>query len=231
MAIKRLILFDIDGTLLWPAGSGREATRLAMQEVFGTVGHLETYAFQGKTDYHTLVELLSPHGFTESQIVEVLPHYSETIVRHMHNIVGNFAIKALPGALELIEALAARSDVLLGLLTGNVPQMAEVKLRITGFDPSVFKIAAYGTEARIRRDLVPLAVSRAEQFAGMVFVPQDVVFVGDTPDDIDCAHSIGGKMIAVATGRVTREELERHQPVTVLESLTDLPGVLSLILD
>lgn len=226
-----LVLLDIDGTLLLGKGSGRAATQLAMQEVFGTVGNLAEYRFAGKTDFYTLVDLLSPEGFTEAQIAEVLPHYSEVLTGHMRKIMHEYPIHALPGALELVNRLANRSDVLLGLITGNVLQMAEVKLRAVGIDPAVFKIAAYGTEARIRRELVPIVLARAEQDSGVQFDPQHVVFVGDTVDDIDCAHSIGARIIAVATGNISREELEQHPPVTVLDNLADVEHVLSLIFD
>jgi phosphoglycolate phosphatase len=231
MIPRFLVLLDIDGTLLLGKGSGRAATQLAMQEVFGTVGKLADYQFVGKTDFYTLVELLSPEGFTEAQIAEVLPHYSEVLTRHMLQIMHEYPMHALPGALELVNQLAARSDVLLGLITGNVLQMADVKLRAVGIDPSVFVIAAYGTEARVRRELAPIILARAEQHSGVQFDLQNVVFIGDTVDDIDCAHSIGARIIAVATGSVPREKLEQHPPVTVLDNLADVERVLSLIID
>ncbi|MEP7286065.1 MAG: HAD family hydrolase [Chloroflexota bacterium] len=229
MAPNKLVLLDIDGTLLIGAGSGRMATELAMREVFGTSGKLADYTFGGKTDFYTLVELLSPEGFTEAQIAETLPHYSTVLVGHMSNIIGNYEIHALPGALELVDALAAHPDVLLGLITGNVLPMAELKLRTVGIDPARFAIAAYGTEARIRRELVPLVLVRAEQRSGSHFAPRDVIFVGDTVDDIDCAHSIGGHIFAVATGNTPRAVLEQHPPVTVLDNLSDIQTLLSLM--
>jgi len=230
MLPQHLILFDIDGTLLLGKGSGRAATERAMREVFGTTGALASYRFAGKTDQYTLVELLAPEGITEAEIVAALPHYSEVLVRHMEQVIADYPVHALPGALGLVKALTQRDDVVLGLLTGNVPQMARFKLQSVGFDPSVFRIGAYGTEARIRRELVPLALSRAEAHSGKAFAPRDVIIIGDTLDDIDCAHSIGGRVIAVATGFTPRAELELHPPVTVLDDLSDTNAVLSLIL-
>src|SRR5258708_17350807 len=127
MAAQRLVLFDIDGTLLLGKGSGRAATERAMREVFGTVGALAEYRFAGKTDWYTLVELLKPEGFSEEHIADVLPHYSEVLVRHMHDVIGNYPVHALPGALELVKALSGYDNLMLGLLTGNVPQMADLK--------------------------------------------------------------------------------------------------------
>ncbi len=225
-----LVLFDIDGTLVHAAGSGRAATERAMREVFGTTGGLAEYRFSGKTDWHTLLMLLGPEGFTEAEIEAALPQYDTAIGRHLAEIIPDYHIQALPGTLELVQTLRARSDVLLGIITGNMPRMAELKLRSAGFDPADFAIAVYGSEAPIRRKLVPLALERAERHCGRQFAPADTVLIGDTLDDIDCAHSIGARAIAVATGMVPRAELERHQPVTVLDSLVDQEQVLALIL-
>jgi phosphoglycolate phosphatase len=224
-----LVLFDIDGTLLHAAGSGRVATERAMREVFGTIGKLADYSFSGKTDWHTLLTLLAPEGFTEAQIEAALPQYNDAIARHMADIMADYHIRALPGTLEIVHTLREHPNVLLGLITGNMPQMADLKLRAAGFAPDDFSIAVYGSEAPIRRQLVPLALQRAEQRWGRQFDPPDVVFIGDTPDDIDCAHSIGARAVAVTTGWVSRAELEAHQPVTVIDSLADQEKVLSII--
>jgi phosphoglycolate phosphatase len=225
-----LVLFDIDGTLLRAAGSGRAATERAMREVFGTVGKLADYHFAGKTDWHTLLTLLTPEGFGEAEIEAALPRYDTAIARHMADVMRDYHIHALPGAPELVHALGQRPDVLMGIITGNMPQMADLKLRAAGFDPATFAVAVYGSEAPIRRQLVPLALERSEQRCGRHFDPSNTVFIGDTPDDIDCAHSIGARAVAVATGSISRAELEQHQPVVVLDDLTDQAKVLSIIL-
>ncbi len=178
MTSQTLALFDIDGTLLLSAGGGRAATERAMREVFGTVGALAEYKFAGKTDFYTLVELLKPEGFSESQVADTLPHYSNVLARNMGEILHLYPLTALPGVHDLINILAARSDVLLGILTGNVPQMADIKLRGIGLEPSIFVINVYGTEARIRRELVPIALERAERHTGNTFAPSNVVIVG-----------------------------------------------------
>lgn len=225
-----LVLFDIDGTLLRAAGSGRAATDRAMREVFGTVGRLADYRFSGKTDWHTLLALLTPEGFAEAQIEAALPQYDAAMARHMGEVMAEYNIHALPGARELVKTLRERPDVLMGIMTGNMPQMAVLKLQAAGFDPQDFAIAVYGSEAPLRRKLVPLALARAERHCGRQFEPPNIVFIGDTPDDIDCAHSIGARAIAVMTGMASRAELEQHQPVTVLDDLSDQAGVLSLVL-
>src|SRR5450432_1853308 len=100
-----LILFDIDCTLLLTRGVGREANRLAMQEVYGTIGALATHKFGGKTDWQTLVELLIAEGFSHEQIEELLPTYSEAMARHLGNIIHQYEAFAMPGAIELVESL------------------------------------------------------------------------------------------------------------------------------
>jgi phosphoglycolate phosphatase len=229
MPPQTLVLFDIDGTLLLGKGSGRTALDLTLREVFGTSGQISDYQFAGKTDWQILHDLLEAEGFTETQIREAIPVYAEAMARHMAVVVKDIKIHALPGTHELVRLLKNRSDVLIGLMTGNVPKAADVKLRAAGFDPADFKIAVYGSEARIRRDLVPIILGRAEIHCGDPFAPGDVVVIGDTPDDIDCAHSIGARVIAVATGSKSRAELEAHPPVSVLDDLSDPSVVLSLI--
>lgn len=226
---RKLVLFDIDGTLLRASGSGKAATERAMREVFGTVGGLADYRFAGKTDWHTLLHLLTPEGFTEAQVEAALIDYDLALARHMTDIMQDYHIHALPGTHELVNVLRARSDVVIGILTGNMPQMAAIKLRAAGFYPEDFAVAVYGSEAPVRRQLVPLAIDRAEQYGDTQFAPPDVIIVGDTPDDVDCAHSIGAKAIAVATGTPSRAELEQHPPVTVLDNLADTQTVLALI--
>ncbi len=231
MSPRKFVLFDIDGTLLRASGSGKAATERAMREVFGTVGRLAEYRFSGKTDWFTLLHLLTPEGFTEAEVEAALVDYDLALARHMSEVMKDYRIHALPGAHELVRALQARPDVVIGILTGNMPQMAAIKLRAAGFDPGDFAVAVYGSEAPMRRQLVPLAIDRAEQYCGLRFTPADVIIIGDTPDDIDCAHSIGAKAIAVATGMQSRAELEQHPPVTVLDDLADTRAVLALILD
>src|SRR5258708_10092232 len=120
MTAQRLVLFDIDGTLLLGKGSGRAATERAMREVFGTVGALAEYRFAGKTDWYTLVELLTPEGFSEEHIAGILPHYSEVLVRHIHDVIDNYQVHVLHAALDLDNALAPLSDIMFVLSTVDV---------------------------------------------------------------------------------------------------------------
>jgi len=230
MTPQTLVLFDIDGTLLHASGIGRVASERALIEIFGTAGTFATYQLSGKTDWHTLRQLLIPEGYSEAAIEQAIPRYSDALGRHMVAVREQYKITPLPGALELVRALRARSDVLIGIITGNMPPAATIKLEAAGFNPDDFAIAVYGSEAPIRRQLMPIAIDRAEKHSRKRFTPLEIAIVGDTPEDIDCAHSIGARAIAVATGITKRAELEQHQPVIVLDNLSDLDAALAAVL-
>jgi phosphoglycolate phosphatase-like HAD superfamily hydrolase len=213
----RLILFDIDCTLLLTHGAGREATRRAMLEVFGTSGNIEKHHFGGKTDWQTLVELL---GQDEAAIGKQMPVYDPVMGRHLAEVIPEFPVIRLPGALELVEALRQRDDLVLGLVTGNVSSSVPVKLRAAGFDPDWFAVGAYGSEAMNRDHLPALAIERAGHLAGQPFSPEQVIVVGDTPADVSCARAVGAAVVAVRTGFCQPGELEAAAPDYLLDDLT-----------
>lgn len=215
----KLLLFDIDGTLVWTRGAGREATRHAMLEVFGTCGVLDTHIFGGKTDWQTLTELL---GMTEAEIQGYMPRYSEVMGRHMARVIGNYPVVPTPGGIELIATLRGRADVVLGIVTGNVPHAAPVKLSAAGYDPAHFSVAAYGSERMLRDDLPALAVERAERLTGYRFAPRDVWVIGDTAADVSCARAINARVVAVKTGYGdSPQEVAAAQPDYLLNDLTE----------
>lgn len=223
-----LILFDIDCTLLLSGGAGRAATRHAMLEVFGTESQLGNHEFSGKTDWQTLVELLHETGHDESSIGEYMPIYRQAMERHLTRLIGEFAVRPCPGALELVAALRQRDDVLLGIVTGNVSTTAPIKLRAAGFDPEWFPIGAYGDEAMSRNQLPFIALERARQHYRHPIEPEHVVVVGDTPMDVECARALGAVAVIVGTGFCTREELDAARPDYFLEDLSEFGRVLSV---
>ncbi|HEX2908072.1 MAG TPA: HAD family hydrolase [Phototrophicaceae bacterium] len=216
----QLILFDIDGTLLLPKGVGRESTRLAMREVFGTEAALDQHHFGGKTDWYTLHELLSEQGYTEDRIGQMMPVYERALVRHLEQIIGGFLVEACPGALAAVSELRQRG-LLLGVITGNVSTTAPVKLRAAGFDPTWFPIGAYGSEAADRNSLPFLALERAQRYCQRELTPEQVVIVGDTPADVACARALGAIAVAVRTGFSSQETLEATAPDYLLADLSE----------
>lgn len=223
-----LILFDIDGTLLHTQSAGRDSTREAMLEIYGTISTIERHQFGGKTDWQTLIELLSDHGFDEAEIGRRMPLYEPIVAQHLERIIATRNSHATPGALEVVEELRKREDVLLGIVTGNVASTAPIKLRAAGFDPAWFVVGAYGSEAVYRDALPPLALQRAIDHAGRHIDPGEVVVVGDTLADVQCARAVGAVAVAVCTGFASREDLIAAQPDYLLDDLTTLLEVLNL---
>ncbi len=221
----RLILFDIDGTLVWTRGAGREATRLAMTEVFGTCGALEAHQFGSKTDFQTLLELLHETGVSYDDIERMMPTYNVAMGRALSGIIGQYAVEATPGSLELVESLSRRSDVGLGIVTGNISDSAPVKLSAAGFNPAWFAIGAYGSEAHQRDDLPALALARAVEHYRLPITPDEVIIVGDTPDDISCARALGALVVAVETGYIQPDVLAAARPDYLLRDLTEFATV------
>jgi phosphoglycolate phosphatase len=224
-----LILFDIDGTLLHSGGCGRAATRLAVQEVFGTVGLLDKVNFAGKTDWQIILEALRPAGFTAEQVQAALDVYDQAVARHLSQIVDRFPVRPCMGAPEVITALRSNAQATLGLVTGNMAGLVPIKLRAAGYDPDTFKIGAFGSEGWARTMLPPLALDRARAYTGNDFSPERIMIVGDTPGDITCAESIGARTMAVATGPFSVNELRAHHPDHLFETLADTASILAAI--
>ncbi len=130
-----LVLFDIDGTLLHSGGCGRAATRLAIQEVFGTIGQLDKTNFAGKTDWQIVLESLQSTGINVEQVQARLQPYDEAVARHLSQIVDTFPVRACVGATVVVAALRTHPETLLGLVTGNMPRLVPIKLRAAGFAP------------------------------------------------------------------------------------------------
>lgn len=217
----KLVLFDIDGTLLISQGIGREAKRRAMTERFGTIGDLDNHDFGGQTDWGILAALLAPHGYSSADIGSEILNYQASMARHMNDIRGSYSADALPGAFELLETLQARAEVLLGIVSGNTGATAQIKLEMAGFDPAHFPVGAYGHESPLREDLTRLARQRAQQVAQRTFAPRDIFVIGDTPADIQAARAIGAVAVAVETGYAPRQSLVECQPDYLLGDLRE----------
>jgi phosphoglycolate phosphatase-like HAD superfamily hydrolase len=218
--MSRLLLFDIDGTLLWTNGAGRESTRLALLDVFGTDAGLDQHVFGGKTDWQTLLDLLIVHGHSADEIERTMPAFHDAITRNLESIIGNYDVRACPGAVTLIETLHQRNDVMLGLVTGNVGRTAAVKLRAAGYDPAWFPVGAYGHEAADRNHLPPLALARAVEHYRQSIHPEHVIVIGDTPADVACARALGAKAVAVGTGFCERADLVACNPDHLIDDLS-----------
>jgi phosphoglycolate phosphatase-like HAD superfamily hydrolase len=221
----KLALFDIDGTLLLSQGLGRAAKARAMRDIFGTEANVQTHPFGGKTDWQILNELLHPLGWTTEAIGARMTVYEQCFASYMRAMAADFPAVPLPGARELVQALNARTDVLVGVVTGNTRETAPVKLKAGGFEPSWFRVGAFGSESHDRSDLSALAVQRAEALVGAPIAPSDVFVIGDTAADVACARAVGAVSVVVLTGFEERELLLASQPDYVLNDLREFDRV------
>ena len=204
----RLVLFDIDCTLVDAHGAGGRAILRAIKDVYGVEGQLGDYSFHGRTDpgiISDLAALWGAHG--RGDVDACIARYLELL---RHEIRGG-EVETLPGIRELVTALAADRRALVGLLTGNVEEGARLKLQPTGL-LSLFKVGAYGSDSALRAELPAVAVARAEALTGRRYAGKDVVVIGDTPADVECGASLGVTAVAVATGRHSVDELTAHAP-------------------
>jgi phosphoglycolate phosphatase len=226
----KLVLFDIDGTLLWSDGAGRRSMTAALAETFGTSGPPD-YRYDGKTDPQIVHDLMTHAGFGAS---EIEGRMAPLITRYLILLADELRerrVRLFDGVAELLDAVDADPGMTLGLLTGNVREGAALKLRAAGLDFARFRVGAFGSDHAERPQLPAIAQRRAREALG-VDVPGDRVFViGDTPADIACGRGIGARSIAVATGHYKVEELARHEPAAVFASFADRDAVMRVLRD
>ncbi|MBW3628551.1 MAG: HAD hydrolase-like protein [Gemmatimonadetes bacterium] len=229
--MRRLILFDIDGTLLTTDGVAGRAFRAALETVFGTSGPARGYSFAGKTDPQIARDLLLAAGVEEPTIDARLPqvwqHYTPVLERD----IDPAATKVFPGVRELTAMLHEHPDAILGLLTGNLREGARIKLAAADIDFNWFQVGAFGSDHAQRRELPALAINRAEERFGRRFEGKDVVIIGDTPLDVACGEHLGVRTIAVATGTYSEDQLRECGPDYLFASLADTQAVWRAIFD
>jgi phosphoglycolate phosphatase-like HAD superfamily hydrolase len=230
--MKRLVLFDIDGTLLTTDGAPRRAFHRAMLEVYRTTGPIATHAFDGKTDPQIARELLTHAGLPAAAVDRGLAALWSIYLRELS---AEFAqpgsrTTVLPGITALLSELEARTDeVVLGLLTGNIEEGATLKLASAGIR-TPFRIGAFGSDCERRDGLPPVAVERARAALGVEFARTDIVIIGDTPSDVTCGRALGARAIGVATGRFTEGELLDAGAAAVFTDLATTANVLDAVL-
>lgn len=227
----KLVLFDIDGTLLWSDGAGRGAIRKALLAEMGTTGPIDDFRFDGKTDPQIVRDLMiaaeHPQANSDEHVQAVCDRYVELLSHELADNSRN--VRALPGVVELLDSLAEHSDLVLGLLTGNVLDGAKLKLRAAGIDFSLFRIGAFGSDSAAREELPSIAAERAAELMDELPSGAQIVIIGDTPADVTCGAEVGARAIAVATGAYTVDELIQAGASAVFEDLSDVPSVVAAI--
>ncbi|MEX2182187.1 MAG: haloacid dehalogenase-like hydrolase [Gemmatimonadaceae bacterium] len=228
----KVVLFDIDGTLLLSDGAGRTAMEAALTATFGTSGPA-AYRYGGKTDRLIVRKTMRLEGFDDATIDARMPAVIERYLEGLGALLERptHRARALAGVVPLLAAVEARDDLVLGLLTGNLVEGAAVKLRAVEISPARFRVGAFGSDHEDRPMLPPIAQRRASALLGHD-VPGDwLVIIGDTPADIDCGRGVGARAIAVATGGYPLDELQLHRPAAAFADLSDTARVMEAILD
>lgn len=202
----RLILFDIDGTLVDCGPQVRPLFAAALTEVWGTTGDLDGYSFAGKTDQRIVGDLMRSAGICEAEVERGMPRMRRAYLDRLDTALDRERMCLLPGVGPLLDRLAADQGVAVGLLTGNWERGARIKLGRFGLERH-FPFGAFGDDGVDRAELPPVALDRAEAATGRRFSPDEVLIVGDSVEDVRCARAHGVRCLAVSTGWTPAEHL------------------------
>lgn len=219
--MRKLVLFDIDGTLVSTGGAASRAFHRALVETYGETGPIDSYDFHGRTDPQIARALLGMAGLDDATIDAGMSALWTTYLRELEQELAQPGVRAevLPGVPALLDALHETGEHLVALLTGNIEEGARLKLGSAGLWTR-FDFGAYGSDHERRDRLPAVAVRRARERTGIHFRGPDVVIIGDTPFDVSCGRSLGVWAVAVATGKHSVEELTEAGADVVLTDLS-----------
>jgi len=228
--MARLLLFDIDGTLIDSNGAGGAAILDAAEEHFGIQReHFPPLQLAGSTDPAIAMDVFGhmSRQHTPEEVVAFLDRYLSHLQRRLQ--AEDFTGYTLPGVAQLLQALHGESEAHLGLLTGNVRRGAVIKLSRHGIYEH-FVDGGFGSDHHDRNQLGPVALKRMQDATGTTYDITDVIVIGDTPKDIRCAEAFGAKCLAVATGQYSYAELSALNPWRCVESFADVTAIVDLLL-
>lgn len=225
----KLLLFDIDGTLLASGGAGARALARAFQELHGVGEAMREVAFAGRTDpliVRAIFETRVGRPPANAEVDAILERYLTHLPGEMQRPDG---ARTMPGVETLLEDLARRPGVLMGLLTGNVERGARIKLGRFELN-RYFEFGGFASDATERSEIARVARARGGERAGLPLGPDDVVVIGDTPLDIAAGKAIAATTLAVATGPHAAQDLASHAPDILLADFGDTARTVSLML-
>jgi phosphoglycolate phosphatase len=225
-SVKKLILWDIDGTLLRTGRAGIIALVRAFAQLHGREPDMSRVEVAGRTDKWIASRMLEENGLpaTPQHVHDLIDAYLVLLPEEISTRPG----LVLPGIQSLLDTLRARADVAQGLLTGNVQRGARIKLehyRVWHY----FEFGAFGDDSALRNELGPHAVRRAQERHAVEFAAASTFIIGDTPHDIECGKVIGARTIGVATGSYTVAQLQAHAPTAVFADFADPAAFLCVI--
>jgi len=222
----KLLLFDIDGTLIKSGGAAIKAAELAFENIYNVKNVMNGIRADGKTDPLILKEMFKKglnRDFTMNEAEIIFGEYLKILDLKLQN--GN-KITVLPGILELLNELLDKQDVILGLATGNIEQGARVKLKYSGLD-HFFSFGGFGSDSENREQLIRAAIERGRRVADRHL---DKIFViGDTPLDITCGRAAGAITVGVCTGTYNYGQLESHNPDFLFKDLLDTDSFINIL--
>jgi phosphoglycolate phosphatase len=221
---KRLLLFDIDGTLIDSGGAGIQSLKDVLQHQFGIDDDLRGIEVAGKTDTGIVHQILRKQKIelSEKRVAAFLDLYADFLARELPQRKG----RLLPGVAELLPKLQARRQNVLALLTGNIAEGARLKLRHYGIW-DFFEFGAFADDHHDRNELGPFAQRRAREKHAIDFSATEIDVIGDTPHDIACGKAIGARTIAVATGSYSRAQLSEYQPDWVVDDFSEVDALIA----
>jgi phosphoglycolate phosphatase len=228
-AVMRLVLFDIDGTLLTDHGASREAFRDALRAVYDYRGDLDRYDFSGRTDPQIAHMVLGDAGIDRDRVEQLLPRLWEQYLAGLERNTAEGRVEVMPGMHRLLEALRPHEEIALALLTGNIEPGARLKLAGAALN-EYFAFGAFGSDSANRNELPPFAMRRAAEHLELEFRGRDVVIIGDSIYDVRCGVPYDATTIAVASGKTPAELLLSENPHHFFHTVEDIDGVMRAIL-
>jgi phosphoglycolate phosphatase len=214
----RLVLFDIDGTLVHTGHAGTQAFKKTFATEFKAVDGIAKIKFAGRTDVNLVREFFGYHDIPATP--ENFQRFFERYVFWLDQILAQSQTRICPGVRELLRGLRALPEPpIIGLLTGNIRLGAEIKLRHFNLWDQ-FEFGGFADDHEERDLIAAAAHARSHRVLGRKLHGEEIVVIGDTPFDIRCGRAIGAKVLAVATGGATLDELKKHKPDWAVEDLT-----------
>lgn len=226
---RRLLLFDLDWTLIYTGGAGVRALDHAFERQFGIASAMKQVSPDGKTDPAICREMIRVHLKREPRDGEVEMLCRGYVERLAIEVPEGPGYRILPGVPELLETLATRTDVFIGLGTGNLEEGARIKLARAGL-MKYFRFGGYGSDAEDRPQVLRIAVERGEKLAGHRFDPGEVMVIGDNIRDVQAGQAIGAQTLAVASGPMSLPDLQAANPDFALSDLSSTDQVLKVII-
>ncbi len=223
----KLLLFDIDKTLLQSSSSHEKSFEIAFKKVYGIETNIFTINPHGMTDQQIILEVLMKEKLERKEVVASMDKCMAEMVHAFKESVARERIFALKGVPELL-AILSKKEIIMGLVTGNLEQIGRGKLRKAGLN-KYFKIGGFGSDHMIRTKLVEIAIEKAVKKFELKILPKETLLFGDTPLDIQAGREAGVKTVGVATGNYSIKQLLKAKSDFVLKSLKNRNEILEML--